>query len=316
MMSRTSRARIFSLLSFALCPVVALAEPPKQPPPPIAVALRADDGFRLFADYYPPPESEHPAPFAILLHNHRSDRSTWKPLAEPLQEAGFGVFAIDLRGHGESATTRSAERVAEQDPQIFLDMQEDLRAAYDWISTRTELDRARFALVGAGSGCSLALQYAAMDRSVDVIVCMTPGLEYLGLRSEQDIKQIQGRKILLMATEDEREACDRLSRLTDGVTKRIAPGSAHGTRMFEHVSGAAAEIVTFLKSNVGPRSTRPVFGSVNKNVYHVAGSPWIAEIGRTNLRVYSNAGEAEQRGLREARTKKRPDQRGAEARPR
>lgn len=270
---------------------------------PEKAALRAEDGFRLFGDYYRPPATASSAPMAILLHMYRSDRSTYQPLAVPLSQAGFAVLAIDLRGHGESATSESQARAGERDTTLFQEMQQDVRAAYDWLAKRPEVDRARFVIVGASVGCSIALQYAAEDRSVDAIVCLTPGLDYLGLKSEQDIRQIQGRKILLVATEDERKACDVLEKLTDGVTKRIAGGSAHGTKMFAEVSSCVPETIEFLKRNVGPSSNNAAFGSLNRNVYHEAGSGWIAEISRSNLRVYSSAAEAESRGLRKSRSK-------------
>ena len=41
-----------------------------------------------------------------------------------------------------------------------------MRGAYDWLAQQPKVDRARFALVGASVGCSVALQYAAKDRSV------------------------------------------------------------------------------------------------------------------------------------------------------
>lgn len=269
-----------------------------------SVVLRADDGFRLFADFVPPSHAQgSPAPVAVLLHAFRGDRSSWMPLVSALRQAGFAVLALDLRGHGESATTESAERVDSRDPELVLEMQQDLRAAYAWLAKRKEADLARVAIVGSGTGCGLALQYAAMDRSVDAVVCLSPELDDLGLKPEQDIKQIQGRRILLMGSMTEQAACDALEKMTDSATKQLMSGSEHGVGLLTGNSGAIRDVVEFVRVSVGPPSTKVVYGSINSNIYHAGGSGWIAEIGANNLRLYSSPAEAEERGLRPSRSK-------------
>ena len=49
--------------------------------------------------------------------------------------------------------------------------------------------------------------------------------------------------------------------------------SIHGTRMFGKVPGVRQYITAYLKKNVGGRPTDAVYGSVNSDVYHAAGSP-------------------------------------------
>ncbi len=267
------------------------------------VSFVAPDGQRIAADYYaPPPAEKGDAPMVILLHMYRSDRAAWAPLVGPLHEAGFAVLALDLRGHGESATTATRDKVEQRDPQVFREMQNDVLAAYDWLAAQPGVDRARFALVGASVGCSIALQYAARDRSVDALVCLSPGLSYLGYDSAGDIHQVTGRRILLVATEDERDAPYTLQKRGAGVEVKIHPGAAHGTRMFGVVSGLEQDIAAFLKRAVGEPSLVPVCGSIKSNVYHALDSGWVREIAPTNLRYYSSPQEAEARGLRASRS--------------
>ncbi len=272
-----------------------------------AVSFQARDGHRIFADYYAPKSQTPapPAPMVILLHMYRSDRTAWEPLIGPLHEAGFATLAIDLRGHGESATTASTKRVQERDPAIFREMQEDVRAAYDWLARQPNVDRARFGLVGASVGCSIAIQYAGYDRSVDAVVCLSPGLNYLGLNSEQDMRQVTGRRLLLVATAHEREAPERLAAIGSGAEARIEPGRYHGTRMFGQVSAAIPATVSFLRQHVGPATDtdRVVFASVRKTIYHLPGSAWIPRISVENLRHFSSSEEAELRGMRKARSR-------------
>lgn len=275
-------------------------------PEPQIVTFPAADGFTLTADYYPPPaKPPGDAPFAILLHMYRSDRKSWQPLIPPLCDAGFAVLALDLRGHGESATTETRDVVEKRDPEVFKKMQDDLRGAYDWLATQPRIDRARFALVGASVGCSLALRYAAEDCSVDAIVCLSPGLNYMQIDSAGDIRQLGGRHVLMLATPDERDAPYTLKqKAAQEVNIQIYDGhKAHGTNMFGTVPEMEQTIVNFLRRAVGEPSTSVVVGSIKSNIYHQPGTEWAKRIAPQNLRCYSSPAEAESRGLRAAKSR-------------
>lgn len=275
---------------------------------PKPVSFKAADGLRIAADYYPPPVAQRgEAPVVVLLHMYRSDRKAWEPLITPLHDAGFAILALDLRGHGQSATTETRDRVLNRDPKLFREMQHDLRGAYDWLAGQPRVDRARFALIGASVGCSVALQYAASDRSVDAVVCLSPGLNYMGLDSAGDIHQITGRRILMLATEDERDAPYTLKKRCPTGEVRIHKGDeAHGTNMFGVVPNLERDAAAFVKSGVGEPTETTVYGTINSNIYHLPDSGWLRRISPTNLRYYSSAKEAEARGLRAARSKGPP----------
>jgi pimeloyl-ACP methyl ester carboxylesterase len=69
------------------------------PPPGFQeVSLPAEDGVQL-QGWYRPPEN---GVAVILLHGAGSSRESLRPYAEFLGDNGFGVLALDLRGHGES----------------------------------------------------------------------------------------------------------------------------------------------------------------------------------------------------------------------
>ncbi|MBN2445294.1 MAG: alpha/beta fold hydrolase, partial [Phycisphaerae bacterium] len=134
---------------------------------PRVVSFPAYDDYTLSADYYAPKSAREPAPVVILLHDCGADRTCWQPLIAPLYQAGFAVLALDLRGHGHSATSETQSRVERQDSTLFEDMFYDLRGAYDWLAKQPDVDRARLALVGAGAGSGVALHYSREDLSVD-----------------------------------------------------------------------------------------------------------------------------------------------------
>jgi dienelactone hydrolase len=233
-----------------------------------------------------------------------SDRSAWAPLIPTLHDAGFAILAPDLRGHGLSATTDTRDRRTRRDPRLLLEMQKDLHAAYAWLARQPHIDRARFALVGAELGASIALQYAAKDRSVDAVICLSPNLNLLGLDAAGDIGQITGRRLLLIADQRERDAAYTLRKRAGRLAKVeiYQRRQAHGTEMLRRIPRLEKRIADFLRQNVGSPSTTVVLGSVNSNVYHQADSGWIQRITPANLRYYSSPAEAESRGLRASRS--------------
>lgn len=273
------------------------------------MAFQTSDGLLLSADYYPPAGGDGPAPFVILLHMSQSSRVAWVPLAEPLQKAGFAVLALDLRGHGESRTEELAQRVKDRDALLYEDMYKDLRAAYDWMASQEEVDRSRFALVGADVGASVALRYATYDRSVDAIVCLSPGLAYMGLDSASDMAKIKGRRILLLSNDssEEQSAASKLAKLSAGARHDVVKSDLHGTDMFSSGPELAGTVAEFLKKNVGGRTKTTVYGTINSPIYHLPGSGWIERIGATNMRHYSSPEEAEARGVRKARSRRPED---------
>ena len=146
---------------------------------------------------------------------------------------------------------RLAQRVGERDPKLSNAMYKDVEAAVKWVRTQPNVDADKLAIVGASVGCSVAIDYAAHDKSVDAVVCMTPGEKYLGVDSTRDIKKTGTCPILLLATEAEREATDTLAGLAKNATGEIVgKGRVHGTRMFGRIDGIEKKITAFLRQNV------------------------------------------------------------------
>lgn len=266
------------------------------------VHFKTSDGLTITADYYPPKPTKTPAPIVICLHMYRSNRKAWRPLAGPLHEAGFAVLAIDMRGHGDSATEQTRRAVIERDTAVFDAMTRDVRAAYGWLVRQKGVDPGRFAVIGASVGCSVALRYAALDPSVDAVVCLSPGLNYLGLDSRADIRKIRGRHLWLVAAADarERQGAEGLARLCQGAEKTLVPGRLHGTWMFGKVPGIEKRIVAFVQKNIGGPGKAPVYGAIAGDRYWTSRAAALRSIKPADLRILSSEAEARSRGLHKA----------------
>lgn len=281
--------------------VVAFATARADDPAARAVAFQASDGLLLSADYYQPDRKEPPAPVAILLHGHGQDRSCWGPVIKPLRAAGFAVLCVDLRGHGESRTEATVNRMADRDPGVAADLHRDLRAAYDWITTQPEVDRARLALIGADLGGAAALRYATRDRSVDCIVCLTPALETMGIDTRSDVPKLRGRDVLLVSARSDAEASaasSELVKLAPKIRTHTSDAAGRGAGLLAGDPHLAARIADFVRNAVGKPSRNIVVGTIDNHVYHLPGSGWIERMNPSNVRLYSSPQEAESRGVR------------------
>ncbi len=278
-------------------------------PKPQRMTVATQDNIVIVGSFTAPPDNEK-HPVAILLPMYKHDHSSYDPLIPYLHRAGFAVLALDPRGHGESvgpAELGLARRVEQRDPKLFADTYRDIEATYQWLTTQPNVDRTRLVLVGASVGCSVALDYASRDASVDGVVCLTPGTNYLGLDSIRHVQKYGRRPLLLLASDDEKAAAEELKKFAPDAHEEIVPNPArtdlHGTRMFGQVKGIEERIVEFLTEAAGPQSTHPVVASMKSEVYHEPDSSAAKRIMEGNRRWFSSPQEAESRGLRPPKPK-------------
>lgn len=318
---RRLRRALLTCVLVGLTPVIASGQarqrstPVKRSvlPKPQRVSFETDEKtpVTIVGSYTAPPEnaSSRRAPMAILLHMYDADRSSFDPLLPALHEAGFAVLAIDLRGHGESVepvSLKLAGRVEDRDPRLFRDMTKDVEAAYRWLARRSDTDPARFVLAGASVGASVALEYAGRDKSVDGVVLMTPGLDYLGIGSRASARKYGRRPALMLAADEERADADELAKLLpEAKVKTVGPRAAgdpstalHGTRMLGKIDGVDKTIADFLVAAAGPAADAPVVASMIGEVYYEPGTSQADRLSPDNLRTFTSAAEAESRGYR------------------
>jgi pimeloyl-ACP methyl ester carboxylesterase len=192
------------------------------------VALRAADGTALSAAWYPPSQ---PAPAIVLVHMLSRSHHEWDHAAEALNAAGFGVLAIDLRGHGGSGGSYADG---------LGPMQQDVQAAVDWLQSRPDVSGGRVGIAGASLGASLAVNVAAADPAVRSVALLSPGGEYRGVRCEASMRKFadRGGAAMLVASSGDPYAL-RTARQFSGMGSglrdlRIVEGtSVHGTRLLD-----------------------------------------------------------------------------------
>ncbi len=89
-------------IGFAIAVVFPYQESVGAPPEGFeSVALTTDDGVKLAAWYTPPTNGAA----IMLIHGAGGSRESLRGYGEMLVRNGYGVLALDLRGHGESDGT-------------------------------------------------------------------------------------------------------------------------------------------------------------------------------------------------------------------
>jgi alpha-beta hydrolase superfamily lysophospholipase len=153
------------------------------------IALRTSDGTALSAVWH---ASARPAPAVLLVHMLTRSHADWDLTAQALNVSGFGVLALDLRGHGASEGASNA----------LGSMQLDVQTALDWLKTRPDVVTDRLGITGASLGASLAVLAAAADPAVRSIALLSPASEYRGLRCEAAMRRFAERSgaVMLVAS--------------------------------------------------------------------------------------------------------------------
>jgi uncharacterized protein len=117
----------------ARAPTAAAVPLGKQP-----VALQGADGTTLRGWYVP----SRTGAAVIALHGTESNRNGVAPHARMLARHGYGVLAVDLRGHGDSGGRSTS---------VPWMLDDDLDSAIAWLSRRDDVDDRRIGAAGSPS---------------------------------------------------------------------------------------------------------------------------------------------------------------------
>lgn len=210
------------------------------PAAPQDVSIPAGDELAIRGTFYPGP-GPGPWPAILLLHMLGSQRQAWDDTGLPtaLNQAGYAVLAIDLRGHGQTGGSID-----------WVLAEEDLPHVWGYLTGRDDVDPTRTAIVGASIGANLALRAAANLPQVRGVVPLSPGLDYRGVTTGDAIPAYGPRPLLIVASEEDSTAAEASRQLADqaqGSARLILyDGAGHGTNMFTARPELSAEITGWL----------------------------------------------------------------------
>lgn len=116
---------------------------------------------------FPPAQSARP-PGVVLVHGFTADREIMSMLARKIAQNGYGVLAIDVRGHGENRNPFENDFVTES-------LRPDLKAAVDFVRSSDRVDGSRVVVIGHSMGAGATLDYASNDPDLKGAVMISGG---------------------------------------------------------------------------------------------------------------------------------------------
>lgn len=139
MLSGQRALRLVILCLSALCLAACTSLPTVRPAPQHYVTakgaegrqLRSRDGLMLFGQWWVPANARVPRAVVLLVHGTALHSGFYQPWAEQLQQKGYAVFAIDLRGWGQSQGMGKRGYVRSYDEYV-----NDVATAYQEIRSR------------------------------------------------------------------------------------------------------------------------------------------------------------------------------------
>lgn len=200
------------------------------------IEIQTGDKHTLAGSFYAVLDASQLAPAALLVHDAGADRSQLDDVALKLQKLGVAVLAIDLRGHGKSATKDFTWSLLDESGKkaLWAAAPRDLQAAAGWLREQKGLHTTKLCVVGVGSACSLAVRHAAKDDNVRCTVLIEPSAEDFGFAFSDQLCEIQGVPTKVFAKRDNQQMTAKL------FEKALA--AAHGIPTFDiEYAGTKAE---------------------------------------------------------------------------
>ncbi len=171
----------------------------------------------------------------VLVHDVGQDLDAWRPLVGPVVAAGFGVAAMDLRGHGASDGAWDPMR-------LDSDLQAIAAAARQAFGGRL--------VIGCAGFAGLAVLRPGFSPRPDAVILFSPGPLANG-----EARQLRGEgitKLFVVGAEDHQRdaAALELRNHSIGIAAIVSfPTRARGTDLLsqDHKRQATEKILAFLR---------------------------------------------------------------------
>jgi dienelactone hydrolase len=208
------------------------------------------DGVTIVANYYP----NKNAKFAgILVHMRPKTKESFDDFAKFLQQQGYAILNIDLRGHGESVNSIKGKldynQFSEDEEKNSIN---DLIAASLFLEKEGYFKDKQF-LIGASIGANLSFQFLSENSQIKAIVLLSPGLNYRGVILENFKKEGLGDKIFVIASLDDQPAYTAAKTLKSwypNINYLEFNSGGHGTNLFNVYPNLYEKILIWLREKL------------------------------------------------------------------
>lgn len=219
----------------------------------------ADGEVRIAAQYW----KHRGERTVVLVHAWGATKESWHALADRLQQEGFDVLAIDLRGHGGSVHVLTGNKTTTLTHHGFSDEERqqasrDLEGAREYLVEHGVAPETIY-VGGASSGGGFVIEYMAQHPECPAGFVLSPGLVCEGVYLIPFLKSLHAQQHLYVAVSEADEqvpdALEQAAKIYDtaACSKQIKtyPTGGHGTELLVAHPGLGDELAGWLR-NVPP----------------------------------------------------------------
>ncbi|MDP2676272.1 MAG: alpha/beta fold hydrolase [bacterium] len=217
------------------------------------IELKTKDGVAIIGTHY---KWEKGSPAVLLLHMLPETKESWDGFAKKLQSKGFGVLAIDFRGHGESDGGPDGYRSFSEDE--TKKSIEDARAGFLFQKNESHIP---LFVVGASIGANVALQILAEEKEINGAVMLSAGIDYHGIQTLPSARAVSGHQnVYIIAAKDDirrngisatvmgKEIFDAVA--SENKHIKIFETGGHGIHLFSVYQKLEDDIIAWLQKHV------------------------------------------------------------------
>lgn len=212
---------IFAILTLTISPASVFASSSKKPKKTYTereYSTITKDGHVIKSYLSYPKTKQKGYPTVIMLHALGYNCSYWIPLQTKLNNKGYAVLRIDLRGHGKSVYDKSFHqrswRTFKND--TFMKYPEDVYQVIKYIQAETKkCNFNNYTIIGSDIGANTAVLVAKkMPTKPKALVLMSPSMSFKGLYIPVVLTEIGNTPILALASKTNNYAMSEQNKLS------------------------------------------------------------------------------------------------------
>jgi dienelactone hydrolase len=214
------------------------------------VSFNTSDGWKITGNLTLPDNAGTGSIPAVVMLTEPGwvDRSIYATyLSDDLAKTGIAALAIDLRGSGNSLGKKVLEEFSSEE---MKGIQQDVRAAIAFLSTRPGIDPNRIGVVGAGISSEYAVQEAAVNPQIQALVLISGKLSP---ETKEYFAQADSVPVLTVVGKEDRKSFREMAQVFAASKNRssdMIPAVGHGAVMFSHTEGLEERVVGWVVANL------------------------------------------------------------------
>lgn len=245
---------IFLIMTATLLLPAAANAAPKKQKSTLALTYETKDSFIIKSKIIYPKVKKPSYPLVIMLHSLGYSSSYWTTLPKMLNDKGYAVLLVDLRGHGQSLYdsnfrihywTKYTDTQFSKYPKDVLEMLNYVLYAYKNLSDKD------YVIIGADIGANTAILTAEQLKiEPKGIVLISPSLKFKGLYTPIAMTNLGSTPIMAIASKRDNYSFQQIAELKKFAQGRydekIYPVGGAGMLMLKANPTMAADIANWI----------------------------------------------------------------------